>query len=152
GGWGASPYGPVTLTSAEIFDPSTGRFTPTGPLPAGHNFNTSMVLLNDGRVFVYASGGVSTYTPTPGTFSPVCWSTMVYPETTLLADGRVLIVGVNQTWSDNTAQIYDPATGTLRDTGSGLPHSIFTGQTGSMATYDAAMTLLPNGKVLLMGG
>jgi hypothetical protein len=61
---------------------------------------------------------------------------------TLLADGRVLMVGGHNVLSlGNSAEVYDPATGT------------FSG-TGGMATVRElhSATLLNNGKVLITGG
>jgi hypothetical protein len=57
---------------------------------------------------------------------------------TLLADGRVLIVG----WTSNTAEIFDPATGSFATTGATVANH----RQGLTATR------LNNGKVLIAGG
>ena len=64
---------------------------------------------------------------------------------TLLLDGRVLIVGGDQT---GTAELYDPATGTFRPTG-----DVATGHGGTTALFtpQATATLLPDGRVLIVG-
>jgi hypothetical protein len=60
-------------------------------------------------------------------------------STTLLFDGRVLIVGG---WPDgDTAELYDPATATFAETGRLPPNH-----------HPSSATLLPNGKVLVAGG
>jgi hypothetical protein len=60
----AGGYNEAILNSCEIYDPSTGQFTPTGSMNAGHS-NMPMVLLDDGRVMV-VEGNIAYYTyPTP---------------------------------------------------------------------------------------
>ncbi len=58
---------------------------------------------------------------------------------TQLDDGRMLLVHY---WSSNPPEIYDPASGTWSDTGFG---------TGVSRLYHSA-SLLPDGKVMVMGG
>jgi hypothetical protein len=108
----------VPLRSAELYDPSTGIFTPTGDMTmprAGHN----AVLLNTGKVFIVggeASGSdipAELFDPDSGTFTATGSFPGAAAETdtaTLLADGRVLIV----TYYSGLAGIYDPATGFQR--------------------------------------
>jgi hypothetical protein len=75
----------------------------------------------------------------PGTFTAAGFMTTARAghSATLLLDGRVLIVGGDQT---GTAELYDPATGIFTPAGNGT-----TGHGGTA-------TLLPDGRVLIAGG
>jgi WD40 repeat protein len=132
----------------------TSRFSPTDSMTTGR-FDGSATLLPDGRVLIAGgqdtSGGESAsaelYDPTTGTFSQT--GPMVYPRisptATLLPDGMVLIAGGSGIGDvlerGFSAELYDPKTGTFS-------------LTGPMNTrrYDQAATLLPDGRVLLVGG
>jgi hypothetical protein len=136
---------------------STGSFTATGNMitpRAGH----TATLLTNGKVLI-AGGSPSVpasaelYDPVPGTFSATGNMTngRVFHTATLLADGKVLIVGgcANLTLlldcilpALSSAELYDPVMGNFTPTGSMT--------TGRAAGFTA--TLLPNGKVLIVGG
>ncbi len=151
GGDGAS--GPA-LATAELYDPGTGKFSPTGSMVLGRA-GTAATLLHDGRVLI-AGGSVDNlnlqvatlaelYDPKTGEFSPT--GSMAHMRfglsATLLMDGRVLVLGGSNIVSGPTAtaELYDPATGTFSSA-------------GSMATTRAGYTatLLPDGQVLIAGG
>ena len=54
GGWGGAPPPPVyetPLASAELYDPTTGTFSPTGSMSAGRG-SPMAILLRDGRVLI----------------------------------------------------------------------------------------------------
>jgi hypothetical protein len=107
GGVTGGPGATRPLASAEIFDPATGRFTPTGSLIEAR-FKHAALRLPDGRVLVIAgsdererSGGkkrtLEIYDPALGEFKP--GGTLRHARykltdaVTLLAGGRVLIGG-----------------------------------------------------------
>jgi hypothetical protein len=102
---GDGPSGPVA--SAELYDPATGRFSPTGALATVRTGHTATLLPN-GRVLTVGGAdavddslaanilaSVELYDPATGTFSPAgSMATGRQSQTaTLLADGRVLIAG-----------------------------------------------------------
>jgi len=130
GGRDGSDSGNSAL-SAELYDPATGTFSPTGPLTNGHARHTA-TLLADGRVLIAAgdaAGFVQTtsaelYDPATGTFSTTGSMTTarVLHAATLLDDGRVLITGgYGDSMLDDgvlaSAELYDPATGTFGPAG-----------------------------------
>lgn len=142
---------------AEIYDPSTRNFSPTGtPLAAFRIFGTAATLLKDGRVLFIGGQGsagigrppAEIYDPLSGTFS-LPKGSMVQPRfgsasAVLLNNGKVLIVGgmdiaTFQLMSE--AELYDPITDTFLPTGA-----------MSDARFAATATLLNNGKVLVTGG
>ena len=104
GGLGSDRDGGETNT-ADIFDPSTRRFVPTGSMAeprAGHQ----ALLLKDGRVLViggWADDGVDTwavrvpemYSPARGKFSQIRSLSSLPPQlaAAVLPDGRVLFAG-----------------------------------------------------------
>jgi hypothetical protein len=155
----------VGLASAELFDPSTGTFTQTGGMSVGRCLHTATPLQN-GKVLIV--GGAPASASNPGATAapdPVATAEVYDPATgiftatgamttlreghtaTLLADGRVLIVGgTTSTGAGDlrptaTVEVYDPSTGSFSVTGS---------MAAARALHTA--TLLPNGTVLVAGG
>ena len=144
-------------TSAELYDATTGVFTPTGSMSTARQAHTA-TLLGNGKVLI-AGGGNSTsgelasaelYDPSTGTFSTT--GSMTDPRyshtATLLNTGKVLVAGgygLMPTCSTspvlNSAELYDPTTGTFT-------------ATGSMNTprFNHTATLLNNNIVLAAAG
>jgi len=143
---------------AEIFDPATGLFTPTGPMAVGRALHQA-TLLPDGRVLVSGGFGepsqpggpgperAEIFDPTTGTFSPAggLRAGRFLHSAILLTDGRVLVVGGVASPGDRSAveltELYDPAANAWSP-----------GPTLSPAWPGATASLLGNGKVLVFGG
>lgn len=151
-------YCPVySLRSAEIFDPATGTFTPTGSLNIGRYGHTA-TLLEDGRVLII--GGESTeelgtgtdqvaateiYSPATGTFTR--WTNLVLARglhsATVLNNGKILLAGGFRISGmvTNRTEIFDPATGGSAEG----PQMV-----EQHARHTA--TRLDNGEVFILGG
>ena len=140
--------------SADLYDPTTRAFSPTGNLGAGRKGWTTATLLNNGKTLIAGGTGTSLaissaelYDEASGTFSPTgdITTTRSHHTATLLADGRVLVVGGHRFNFTNSAQasaeLYDPVTGMFASTGSMLEFR-----------QDHTVTRLPSGEVLVTGG
>jgi len=124
-------------------------FTATGSMAiprSGH----SATLLADGRVLITGGGEASAelFDPARGTFTPTgSMTTARYGATaTLLANGKVLVTGgfgpgTSSLTRLNSAERYDPLSGTFSATGS---------MTDARVLHTA--TLLSDGRVLIAGG
>jgi Kelch motif len=146
------------LASAELYDPTTGRFSPTSSMNTPRE-NQTATLLTDGRVLV--AGGAAfdangrpmgngplasaeLYDPHSGRFIFTGSMTLLAENytATLLADGRVLFAGGDDgSGSLAAAEIYDSFAGTFSSIG-----SMAAGRVGHTAT------LLADGRVLIAGG
>lgn len=166
----AAPSGPVSGSSAapsdscahsSVASPATapdtvGEWASTGSMAEGRDGH-SATLLRDGRVLV--TGGMNArqalasaelYDPATGSWTTTGSMAAARAEhgATLLDDGTVLVAGgisfASGAGDDNelgSAELYDPKTGTWTATRSMLE-----------ARTRGAMTLLPDGRVLVAGG
>ncbi|MFN8010453.1 MAG: kelch repeat-containing protein [Holophagaceae bacterium] len=149
GGAGDTPQAPATAT-AEIFNPATGTFTPTGSMSTIRAFHTA-VLLPNGKVLI-SGGGINGFNPgtkksqelyDPATETFTATGDMVSARSShasvLLPNGKVLHVGSAGT----AAELYDPATGQCASTGA-MSQARWREWTNAV--------LLTSGKVLVVGG
>lgn len=147
----------VPNPSAEVFDPSQGRFSLVEQPCVAREFHTA-TLLKNGKVLI-AGGSQGSWvipTPTADLYDPASRSfastgAMAFGRSqhtaTLLPDGRVLLTG-GSTPTDGyistptaSTEIYDPAAGSFA-----AAANMSTARGGHTAT------MLPSGKVLITGG
>jgi hypothetical protein len=138
-----------SLSSAEIFDPTTLTWSPTGLLGTARE-SAGATLLQNGTVLVYGGSqavvngpwtyldSAEVYDPQPGTFTTLDLKT--WGCGTPLKDGRILFAGGSDgTNFVSSAELYDPKAGAVNLTGE-PPAS---GMCGGV--------LLQNGSVLFEG-
>jgi len=145
----AGGYASDFLSSAELYDPTTGIFTATGSMQFKKS-RPEAILLLDGKVLFPGSASATSelYDSATGLFTATGSMKNFRTEytATLLPDGKVLVTGgytvggPDSPWL-SSAEIYDPALGLFRDTGS-----------MQRARLQHTATLLSGGKVLIVGG
>ncbi|MEU7144802.1 kelch repeat-containing protein [Nocardia sp. NPDC046473] len=150
------------LAFCEIFDPATGKWTPTGST-ARPRFDATATVLRDGTVLVTGGGWpgwvagwvfntgsdwtTERYSPITGTWTrdadlPCA---RLYHRAALLRDGRVLVIGganaSNVSTGLRNAALYDPTTKTWQ-------------QAAGLATgrWAFGALALDDGRVLVVGG
>jgi N-acetylneuraminic acid mutarotase len=156
---GGSTAGDIATNTAELYDPATGTFSATGSM---HDARAcfSATLLRNGKVLV--EGGASNsvlalasaelYDPATGTWSVTgsMYQGRQQHSAVLFRNGNVLVSGGNIARTPCAdvcvttiaeSELYDPSTGQWTTVGEmTIPRSFFTN------------TLLPNGRVLAVGG
>lgn len=140
----------TVFSSAELYDPATGRFTATGDMTIIRHKHGA-VLLADGNVLIaggsdkrdsrgqYSSAEI--YDAARGVFrSAGNMNSTRYKlseATVLLKDGRAVIAG-----GSRRVEIYNPVTNSFSDVGGEL----------DAARFFSSATLLKDGRVLIAGG
>jgi hypothetical protein len=152
------------VDSAEILDPDTRTFTLLSATMSDPRWSHTTMTLNDGRVLVVGGrtaqnpstpgarvlNSVDLFDPQTNSFTPtgsmnVARRSMI---AVLLHDGRVLITGggsavsTGATLAIDSAEIYDPQTGTFK---------LLTSKMSVPRQYHEAITL-QDGRVLIAGG
>ncbi len=140
----------ANVSSAELFDPATGYFTPTANNMVTPRVSANAVTREDGKVLVAnGSDGETADLFDPATMSFTATigamvASRAAATATSLRDGTVLITGGLDLSGNvlDTAEIYDPTTQT------------FSATSGTMTTSRAihTATLLSDGRVLIAGG
>jgi Galactose oxidase, central domain/Kelch motif len=148
GGW----VGHGCTSSAELYEPSSGKFTMLPAKLSQPRGDARATLLHNGDVLITGGGesdspaGVAsaevfhTATMTFGVVSPMHFARVAHTST-LLPDGRVLIVGGRGVKVNATAEIYDPEAKRFTVTGNLVT-----------ARYKHTAGLLADGRVLVAGG
>ncbi len=133
--------------TAELYNPGTGQWAPTGTMSTGRDLHTA-TRLQSGKVLVaggeqngYPMASAELYNPATSqwTATGALGIARSGHTATLLPNGKVLVAGGYGAGYD--AELYNPATGTWSPTGS---------MSGYRVNHTA--TLLADGRVLVAGG
>ena len=139
-----------SISSAELYNPNTNKWTMIAPMHVGRA-GALAVTLNNGEILV--TGGLGAYGPLtscefydPNTNSWTMTGNMNQPrfdhQIILLNDGSVFVVGGDFSGGENNVtETYNPSTGTWK-----------TDAHQSLSRADMIAVKLPNGNVLVAGG
>jgi hypothetical protein len=143
---------------AELYDPETGEWTPTGSMQEARNIPT-LVMLDSGKVLAVggliqlimpggSTNSAELYDPETGAWEPAGFldAPIMSGSAVLLATGEVLVIGGGDKYDyeidlNTRCRLYDPSTGNWRRTAS-----------VQWGRFGAAAFLLRGGKVLVAGG
>jgi hypothetical protein len=148
GGW----IGHSCTDSVELYDPATGKFTLIAKMtalrgrPAATLLANGDVLITGGAVQPYGPGGTASaelFHAATLSFEPLppMHAARISHTSTLLRDGRVLVVGGRGDSVTAVTDLYDPATKRFMQTGNLIT-----------ARYKHTAGMLPDGRVLVAGG
>jgi WD40 repeat protein len=169
----------INDSAAQLWDPTSATFSPAGALIQGGRLpdSVSATLLDDGRVLVVGDGPQTTNDASPAVRLGEIWDPLtrsfasagltIVPRSrhaaVRLADGSVLILG-NSIGMDggSTAEVFGPAAapspsddGSPPRSPSPLPRNVASAaaltELGSGNWSDGSSTLLPDGRVLILG-
>lgn len=151
GGFREEGTSEISIASAELYDPESNTFRPTGTMNEARSGHTATLLPN-GLVLIAGGWGLEgrtstaeLYDPLTGQFHPA--ASLAWPRAsmtaTLLQNGQVLIAGGDSArdTSQLVAELYDPVNDEFRPSG-----VLNYGRSAHTAT------LLNDGTVLLVGG
>ena len=163
-----------TTNTADLYDPATGKFVPTGTMNVARSGHAA-VLLPGGKVLIVGAWNspgptdAEIYDPVAGTFSCVagvdratnyCNATLVHNSpaltATLLQNGKVLITGLRTPSSfgqpSNAAALYDPPQATFTCINGLSATPLVCNPSMSTTHKSGTATLLDDGTVLIAGG
>jgi len=144
---------PSASSSAELYDPTTGKWMLTGSLTMSHGVGHTATLLPGGKVLLAGGVSIENFVPITELYDPAIGTWMKTGAMTiargghaaiLLSNGKVLVMAGSPSVSSNTtnsAELYDSATGKWQLT---VPLTT--------SRRDHTATLLANGKLLIAAG
>ncbi|HYL08945.1 MAG TPA: kelch repeat-containing protein [Candidatus Udaeobacter sp.] len=155
------------LTNVDIYDPASDTWS-SGPRLQWGRTQHAAVLLNDGRVLITGGASVPARGISPGGATAATLADEIYdprtdawsvgampifnrpvePTATLLLDGRVLVVGGQYMWNSTEEALERPEIYNSDDN----RWSPAAPETRSGARQFQTATLLPDGRVLMVGG